>query len=168
MVAVKSGLYRDHKKGDCYVLGAAYHSEKPLEKFILYALLHNSNFRKNRLLAIPELNFFEKLDNSETPRFQLIRPQERFEYKSLQTKVRQGDYRHFKGGLVFVLGIADYQETEPHEEFVAYKTLYNCLSHGYGSLWIRPRQMFFEYVEREGIKVPRFEYLETNILQNTL
>ena len=62
-----------------------------------------------------------------------------------------GRYRHFKGGKYEVLGVARSSETE--EPFVVYRAL-----HGDGGLWIRPLPMFLETVERDGVRVPRFEY----------
>ena len=61
-----------------------------------------------------------------------------------------GKYRHFKGGLYEVLGIALHSETR--EEMVVYRPLY-----GEGGMWVRPRPMFFETVLVNGVMVPRFE-----------
>ena len=46
-----------------------------------------------------------------------------------------GRYRHYKGNLYEVIGIARHSET--HEELVVYRPL--C---GEGGLWVRPRTMF--------------------------
>lgn len=61
-----------------------------------------------------------------------------------------GRYRHFKGGLYTVCGIARHSETM--EEFVLYEND--------AGLWIRPRAMFFENVTRDGRTFPRFEKVE--------
>jgi hypothetical protein len=66
--------------------------------------------------------------------------------------VPPGRYRHFKGGLYEVLGVARHSETE--EEFVVYRALY-----GDGGLWVRPRAMFLDTVTAGGAAVPRFQYL---------
>ncbi len=66
--------------------------------------------------------------------------------------VPPGRYRHFKGGLYEVLGVAKHSETE--EEFVVYRPL-----DGSGGLWVRPRAMFLETVTAGGAAVPRFQYL---------
>jgi hypothetical protein len=66
--------------------------------------------------------------------------------------VPPGRYRHFKGGLYEVLGVARHSETE--EEFVVYRALY-----GDGGLWVRPRAMFLDTVTAGGVAVPRFRYL---------
>jgi hypothetical protein len=63
-----------------------------------------------------------------------------------------GRYRHFKGGLYEVLGVAQHSETE--EELVVYRALY-----GAGGLWARPRAMFVEEVLHEGRRVARFRYV---------
>ena len=66
--------------------------------------------------------------------------------------VPPGRYRHFKGGLYEVLGLAKHSETE--EPFVVYRALY-----GDGGLWVRPRALFLESATVNGAPVPRFEYL---------
>ena len=69
-------------------------------------------------------------------------------------EVRPGRYRHFKGGLYEVLGVARHSETE--EELVVYRPLY-----GDRALWVRPRAMFLEAIEVDGKPVPRFQFLES-------
>lgn len=68
------------------------------------------------------------------------------------TPLRPGRYRHFKGGEYEVLSVARHSET--HEAMVVYRPLY-----GDEGWWVRPLSMFVEFVERDGVKVPRFEYL---------
>lgn len=51
-------------------------------------------------------------------------------------------YRHFKGGLYRVEGVAKHSETL--EEYVVYRKLYD--DH---SLWIRPKEMFLSPVDKE-------------------
>lgn len=60
-----------------------------------------------------------------------------------------GRYRHFKGQPYEVIGTALHSETQ--EEFVVYRALY-----GEGGLWVRPRAMWDEHVERDGYAGPRF------------
>ena len=60
-----------------------------------------------------------------------------------------GRYRHFKGQPYEVIGTARHSETQ--EEFVVYRALY-----GEGGLWVRPRAMWDEHVERDGYAGPRF------------
>jgi hypothetical protein len=62
---------------------------------------------------------------------------------------RPGQYRHFKGGLYEVLGVARHSETE--EELVVYRPLY-----GEGGLWVRPLALFCEVVTLDGVETPRF------------
>ena len=64
-----------------------------------------------------------------------------------------GKYRHFKGGLYEVIGVA--KDSETLEEMVVYRALY-----GEGGLWVRPLTMFCETVERDGKVTPRFAYIE--------
>ena len=60
-----------------------------------------------------------------------------------------GLYRHFKGGLYRVEGVARHSETL--EEMVVYRALY-----GEGGLWARPAAMWNETVTHEGVLQPRF------------
>ncbi len=66
--------------------------------------------------------------------------------------LRPGRYRHFKGNEYEVLGMARHSET------LEYLAVYRALSEDHG-LWVRPAEMFFEEVERDGKIMPRFEYL---------
>ena len=59
-------------------------------------------------------------------------------------------YRHFKGNLYRLIGIA--KDSETLEELVVYQALY-----GDHQLWVRPADMFFGKVERDGKVMPRFE-----------
>lgn len=68
------------------------------------------------------------------------------------TALRPGIYRHFKGNLYEVIGVARHSETrEPH---VVYRALY-----GDFGLWVRPLAMFEEQVEHAGHLQPRFAFL---------
>ncbi|MFG6179306.1 DUF1653 domain-containing protein [Halomonas sp. THAF12] len=60
-----------------------------------------------------------------------------------------GIYRHYKGPLYEVIGVAHHSETE--EPLVTYRALYG----DYG-LWVRPLDMFMETVEVQGEPLPRF------------
>lgn len=68
----------------------------------------------------------------------------------METMLRPGRYRHYKGREYEVLGVARHSETE--EEMVVYRCLY-----GDFSLWVRPLAMFLETVTVAGRRVPRFE-----------
>lgn len=59
-------------------------------------------------------------------------------------------FRHFKGNRYKVLAIA--KDSETLEPMVVYQALY-----GNGDVWVRPYEMFFGTVERDGIVHPRFE-----------
>ena len=60
-----------------------------------------------------------------------------------------GRYRHYKGGEYEIIGAARHSETL--EPLVVYRPLYNA-----SGLWVRPHAMFFEQVEFEGKRRPRF------------
>jgi hypothetical protein len=67
-------------------------------------------------------------------------------------QILKGKYRHYKGNLYEVIGVARHSETE--EELVVYRALY-----GEGGLWVRPKEMFLETVFSQGKPLGRFEYL---------
>ena len=71
--------------------------------------------------------------------------------------IKKGLYRHFKGKMYEVIGIARHSETV--EEMVIYKALYDSAEFGKNTVWVRPFKMFEEEIEREGKKIRRFEYL---------
>ena len=64
-----------------------------------------------------------------------------------------GIYRHYKGNKYKVEGVAKHSETL--EEMVVYRALY-----GEGGLWVRPKSMFLEIVEKDGKQFPRFDYID--------
>ena len=67
-------------------------------------------------------------------------------------EIISGRYRHYKGHEYTVIGIARHSETM--EELVIYRQEY-----GDNALWVRPKQMFLETVEVNGLVVQRFQYL---------
>ena len=75
--------------------------------------------------------------------------------KAEQKPVMQpGLYRHYKGKLYQVLGVARHSETE--EWLVVYQALYG----DYG-IWVRPYAMFTEQVVlADGSRTARFQRLE--------
>lgn len=72
--------------------------------------------------------------------------------------VELGLYRHFKGGEYEVIGTARNSEDE-YDEYVVYKNLYDHPKYGRGQIWIRPKGMFEEMIERDGKKIKRFEFI---------
>ena len=69
-------------------------------------------------------------------------------------EIRPGVYRHFKGNEYELLCVAKHSETL--EEMVVYRALY-----GDQGVWVRPRRMWDEIVERDGEKIRRFTYVGT-------
>jgi len=67
--------------------------------------------------------------------------------------LKPGTYRHYKGPLYDVIGVARHSETE--EALVVYRPQY-----GERGLWVRPLTMFTETVSVDGREVPRFAYCE--------
>ena len=58
-------------------------------------------------------------------------------------------YRHFKGNIYKVLHVAKHSETL--EEMVVYQAMY-----GERGVWVRPKAMFEEVIERDGKVFRRF------------
>lgn len=67
--------------------------------------------------------------------------------------IKIGVWRHFKGNEYDVLGVARHSETQ--EELVVYRARY-----GTRELWARPVAMFLESVDVDGVRRPRFEYVQ--------
>ena len=67
--------------------------------------------------------------------------------------IKPGRYKHYKGNMYEVIGIAKHSETL--EEMVVYRALY-----GDGCLWVRPASMWEETVTVNGVQNPRFEFCE--------
>jgi hypothetical protein len=58
-------------------------------------------------------------------------------------------YRHFKGKIYKVLHVAKHSETL--EDIVVYQAMY-----GEQGIWVRPKSMFEEVIERDGKTFRRF------------
>jgi hypothetical protein len=71
----------------------------------------------------------------------------------MENEVRLGEYKHYKGNMYEVIGVAKHSETL--EELVIYRAMY-----GKNELWARPLSMFLEEVEVNGQKVSRFEFIK--------
>lgn len=67
--------------------------------------------------------------------------------------VKPGIYRHYKGKLYLVIGTGIHSETL--EPVVIYQALYV-----HKELWVRPASMWFEKIEIEGKRIPRFVKIE--------
>ena len=68
-----------------------------------------------------------------------------------------GKYKHYKGNLYEVIGVAHHSETL--EELVVYKALYASKDFGENALWVRPKNMFEEEIEIDGKCVKCFEFI---------
>ena len=72
-----------------------------------------------------------------------------------EKRIPMGTYRHFKGNLYRVIGIAF--DCDDLHEVVVYKALY-----GEGRMWVRDAEEFDGYVFRDGKRIKRFELCEDN------
>ena len=68
-------------------------------------------------------------------------------------ELKPGIYKHFKGNLYELIGIAKHSETL--ELMVVYRALY-----GEGGLWVRPADMWNQQVDSEDYHGPRFMLVE--------
>jgi hypothetical protein len=70
-------------------------------------------------------------------------------------ELKPGLYRHFKGNLYRLLYVAKHSETL--EPMVVYQALY-----GEMGIWVRPAQMWNEWVDRDDYHGPRFYSVDIN------
>lgn len=70
--------------------------------------------------------------------------------------LKPGIYKHYKGKLYEVIGVAQHSETL--EKLIVYKALYQPEGE---NLWVRPLSMFTEIVEINGVSMQRFEFVST-------
>lgn len=70
----------------------------------------------------------------------------------MDTEIKPGRYRHYKGNEYLVLYTATHSETR--EKMVVYQALY-----GEGGIWVRPAQMWNETIEIDERRLKRFEYI---------
>lgn len=75
----------------------------------------------------------------------------------MEDEVRPGRYEHHKGKFYEVLGVA--RHSEDLEEMVVYRALWDSEEFGHNALWVRPKSMFQETIEKDGKEVPRFKYV---------
>ena len=67
--------------------------------------------------------------------------------------IKTGRYRHYKGNLYDVIGVAKHSEDET--ELVVYRPMY-----GDRNLWVRPLEMFLETLEIDEKIIPRFTFVD--------
>ena len=68
-------------------------------------------------------------------------------------------YKHYKTNKIYeLIGFAIHSET--YEEMVVYKGMYICEKFGQNPIFVRPKKMFFEDVEYNGIIIPRFQRVD--------
>ncbi len=78
-------------------------------------------------------------------------------YNFYMQKVPKGIYLHYKGNKYELIDIVRHSETT--EEMVLYKPLYKNKDFP-DQMWVRPKEMFFEDVEIQGKKIPRFKLIK--------
>ena len=63
-------------------------------------------------------------------------------------------YKHFKGNIYKVIHVAKHSETL--EDMVVYQAMY-----GEKGIWVRPKAMFDEVIERDGKTFRRFKEISS-------
>jgi hypothetical protein len=71
-------------------------------------------------------------------------------------KIKIGTYRHYKGFICEVIGIAFHSETL--KELVIYR--HDSEEFGKNALWARPKNIFLQQVNIKGELKPRFEFIQ--------
>ncbi len=71
--------------------------------------------------------------------------------------IKLGKYEHFKGMIVEVIGIALHSETM--EEMVVYIHPDSVKGKHANTMWVRPKKMFLENVNKDGKEIPRFKFM---------
>ncbi len=71
--------------------------------------------------------------------------------------IRLGIYKHYKGKLYEVQGIARHSETL--EKMVIYRALYESKDFGKEAVWVRPLSMFCEKLLVDGTLTERFTFI---------
>ena len=67
-------------------------------------------------------------------------------------KIQLGLYKHYKGNIYRVVAVALHSETK--EPLVVYQ------KPDASEWWVRPYTLFIEFVEQDGVSMPRFTYIE--------
>jgi len=75
----------------------------------------------------------------------------------MNTSLKPGIYRHFKGNEYELIGTARHSETL--EPLVIYKALYTSPEFGLNAIWARPLSSFTEMIERDGKTIARFTFV---------
>ena len=71
--------------------------------------------------------------------------------------IKLGKYKHFKGMIVEVIGIALHSETM--EEMVVYIHPDSVKGKHANTMWVRPKKMFLENVNKGGEEILRFKFI---------
>jgi len=70
--------------------------------------------------------------------------------------IKPGIYQHYKKGNKYRVHFVG-KHSETLGDYVVYEALYDNPD---GKYWVRPSKSFLEKVEKDGKKVPRFEFVE--------
>lgn len=73
-------------------------------------------------------------------------------------EIKPGKYKHYKGKLYEVIGVANHSETL--EKLVIYRALYESKDFGKNAIWARPIDMFKDIIIINNKKTPRFQFIE--------
>lgn len=79
--------------------------------------------------------------------------------------LRAGIYRHYKGGLYKVLGVALHSDTL--EPMVVYQGLFDSEEFGPDALWVRPLSKFSETINVDGKELARFQFVSETYIASS-
>ena len=72
---------------------------------------------------------------------------------------KYGKYQHYKTHHLYeIIGFARHTETQ--EEMVIYRAINASTVFDEGEIWVRPKEIFFQTVNDNGIDIPRFKRIE--------
>ncbi len=73
--------------------------------------------------------------------------------RTVSEDIKLGLYRHFKGNIYELVGVARHSE-KPDLKMAVYRSAKNPEEY-----WVRPLEMWNEVIQRDGKLIKRFEYI---------
>ena len=74
----------------------------------------------------------------------------------MKEEIKIGKYKHYKGSICQVIGVARHSE-DYNQKLVVYS---HPNENGVEQLWVRPISMFLENVKTDKYNGPRFKYIQ--------
>ncbi len=119
------------------------HSVRSDQKFLSAPAFFQKQIRNRMDDSFKPRGYFPKMDKNKNK-----------DNQETSELVIGGFYEHYKGMRYKVHGVVRHSETL--EELVLYETLYE---NPRGRMWVRPREMFLQFIDLAGVRTPRFRLL---------